>query len=94
MWLLKMHLDLFLQQDCKCALTGVPIAFTRKYKGKGVNQTASLDRINSKVGYTPNNIQWVHKSVNVIKWDWDLEELYHWCELLLAHRKTDNAKVS
>ena len=45
-----------------------------------------LDRKNSKIGYVEGNIQWVHKTVNIIKWDWDVEELYEWCELLLKNR--------
>lgn len=44
-----------------CALTGWPISLSY---GK---QTASLDRIDSSMGYTEGNIQWVHTMVNMSK---------------------------
>ena len=31
--------------------------------------TASLDRIDSSKGYIEGNVQWVHKSVNIMKCD-------------------------
>ena len=32
-------------------------------------ETASLDRVDSSKGYIKNNIRWVHRLVNQIKWD-------------------------
>lgn len=61
---------LFLKQDRKCALSGVPIKFItigRNNKQKLKEQTASLDRIDSSKGYTEDNVQWVHKDVNRMK---------------------------
>ena len=55
--------DLFLRQDRKCAISGLPICFAPK----GQEKTASLDRIDSYLGYTIKNIQWVHKYVNFLK---------------------------
>lgn len=63
--------DLFLKQNKCCALSGVPIEFGVKGNELG---TASLDRIDSKRGYTVENVQWVHKHVNAMKMD--LEEKY------------------
>jgi hypothetical protein len=51
---------LYVEQSRSCALTGVPISFTDKNK-------ASLDRIDSSIGYTSNNVQWVHKDINRMK---------------------------
>lgn len=51
--------ELFLKQNRECALTGIQISFE--------NNTASLDRINSDIGYEKNNVQWVHKDVNLMK---------------------------
>lgn len=56
--------DLFLKQNRKCALTGVPIYFPKKNYGE---RTASLDRIDCKKGYVKGNVQWVHKDVNRMK---------------------------
>jgi len=35
------------------------------------SKTASLDRIDNNLGYTINNIQWVHKDINRIKREYD-----------------------
>lgn len=61
---------LLVKQDFKCAYTGEPIYFAHTVveHGKG-NSTASLDRINSKLGYEPGNVQWVHKEINKMKMD-------------------------
>lgn len=65
---------LYLQQKSLCAISGVDISFApttnkkdRKY------QTASLDRIDSSKGYTINNVQWVHKDVNIMKNKFSME---------------------
>lgn len=52
---------LFLRQKRRCNLTGVPLQIL------AVGRTASLDRIDSKRGYVPGNVQWVHKDVNMMK---------------------------
>jgi hypothetical protein len=79
--------DVFISQQRKCALTNVPLQFERNFKKHGSkNQTASLDRKDNQIGYVEGNVQWVHKIVNVIKWDWDIDELYRWCELLLKNK--------
>ena len=51
-------------QGGRCALTGVDIFFEKRVNGAG---SASLDRINSKEGYHPWNIQWVLNEVNIMK---------------------------
>lgn len=56
--------NLFLKQDRKCALSGVPLNFGTR---TGKNRTASLDRIDSSKGYDPGNVQWVHKDINRMK---------------------------
>ena len=72
--------ELFLQQDRKCALTGIPINFDmnldnlRKYGHQ--SGTASLDRIDSKKGYEVGNVQWVHKDVNKVKMDLPEEDFF------------------
>ena len=59
--------NLFITQNRKCKLSGLPIQFQTKVKT--FDGTASLDRIDSSRGYTIDNIQWVHKDVNTMKWD-------------------------
>lgn len=65
---------LFENQNGKCALTGWPISFSNDN-----SQTASLDRIDSNIGYTPGNIQWVHKDVNQAKFDFSQERFLEIC---------------
>lgn len=55
--------DLWIRQDKKCAYTGWELQFG----SSNVEQTASLDRIDSSVGYIPGNVQFVHKDINIMK---------------------------
>lgn len=55
--------ELFLEQDRKCALSGIPLAVSPT----AIYNTASVDRIDSGKGYTLDNVQWVHKDVNKMK---------------------------
>lgn len=57
--------EIFLLQKGKCSLTGIDLIF-RSHSSKA-DGTASLDRIDSKLGYIKNNIQWIHKDVNQMK---------------------------
>lgn len=57
--------ELYIKQNKKCAISGLDIKFgVRSKDSKG---TASLDRINSEIGYTVDNVQWVHKTINMMK---------------------------
>jgi len=69
--------NLFVKQNRKCALTGDPIEFSKDCKHW--NGSASLDRIDSSKGYIEGNIQWVHKYVNIMKWDFSVKELVDMC---------------
>lgn len=63
--------NLFLKQDRKCALSGEPIQFSSKVHK--FDRTDSMDRIDSSKGYTRENVQWLHKHVNLMKWDFTVE---------------------
>ncbi len=58
--------ELYLEQQGKCALSDVPIEFGSSSRTIS-SATASLDRIDSTKGYIKGNVQWVHKSVNIMK---------------------------
>lgn len=73
--------DKFLSQDKKCAYTGIELDFTLKSRGK-LKGTASLDRIDSSKGYTIDNIQWVHKDLNIMKMDLKQEQFIKYCHLV------------
>ena len=64
--------SVFLKQNRKCRFTGTELTFSRSKKTGSYSPdfskiSASLDRIDSNKGYTIDNIQWVHKTVNVMK---------------------------
>lgn len=74
---------LFLKQDQKCAISGVNIKFAETYDDyiSGAN-TCSLDRIDSNKAYTKNNVQWVHKTVNIMKSSLIDTEFIQWCKII------------
>ena len=81
--------ELFLDQDRRCALSGVPIKFItigRGDKQRMKEQTASLDRIDSTKDYTLDNVQWVHKDVNRMKNIYDEEYFINMCVNIANYR--------
>lgn len=71
--------NLYLSQDRKCAISGLPIIFGRS--GRDEN-TASLDRKNSKLPYVEGNVQWVHKHINMMKLDHDQDYFINLCSTI------------
>lgn len=72
--------DLFLKQDRKCALSGMPISFPVKSTGL---RSASLDRIDSSKGYIEGNVQWLHKDVNMIKGSYSQKYFLEVCKKIV-----------
>jgi hypothetical protein len=70
--------DLFLKQNRKCALTGIELQIGNSFD----KNTASIDRIDSSKGYEPNNIQWVHKDINMMKNKYDVNYFISMCKLV------------
>lgn len=68
-------------QNKKCALSGVDLIFGAS-KASRCMATASLDRINNSIGYTKENIQWVHKYVNKMKNVFDQDTFIKYCKLI------------
>jgi len=81
--------NLFTSQNRKCAISGVDIGF-----GANCNMetTASLDRIDSRIGYIIGNVQWVHKCINLMKLDHSMSDLLGWVETI--HQFQCNKKAS
>ena len=85
--------DLFLKQNRKCKLTGEKLYFnSQKQIARGFEQTASLDRIDNSKSYTIDNIQWLHKSVNIMKGKGTDQELINLCKKITNYQqyKIDN----
>jgi hypothetical protein len=74
-------LQLLEKQENKCALSGLPIEFaSTESEHKAGKTTASVDRIDSDKGYLLENIQMVHKIVNMMKNTLSQEEFLFYCE--------------
>lgn len=73
--------DLLEAQGFRCALSGIPIWAARS-EAEYRSQTASLDRIDSKLGYVAGNLQWVHKDVNQMKMDLDQDYFILICKFI------------
>lgn len=66
--------ELFELQQGLCAISKLPISFDK------TNKTASLDRIDSALGYIEGNVQWLHKHVNQMKWNFQQEYFISLCK--------------
>jgi hypothetical protein len=80
--------QVYQDQNGKCALTGVPIEL------KSRNSTASLDRKDSGKGYTRDNVWWVHKTVNRMKWILSVEDFVKWAELIVYEHRRSTSQPS
>lgn len=79
---------MFINQNKKCNLTGLPIDFTEIRKNSNIDfelMTASLDRIDSNKSYEIGNIQWVHKDINRMKWAFPQDKFINLCKLVINH---------
>jgi hypothetical protein len=74
--------ELFIRQDRKCALSGIPIEFAINLRDSRDQQTASLDRIDNSMGYRIDNLQWVHKKLNIMKNVMGNAEFIEWCKMV------------
>lgn len=82
--------ELFLTQKRKCALTGEPIWFAprRKHNPTRTASNASLDRIDSKKGYSKDNVQWVLKSINMMKQSVSQKEFVELCKKVVKYEQS------
>ena len=78
---------LFIKQNRKCALSGLDIVMEKSYSTHHSTHTASLDRIDSSKGYTKDNIQWVHKRINLMKSNMSDTEFVETCKLVSSYNR-------
>lgn len=72
--------ELYKKQNKKCALTGLELCMLY------TEQTASVDRIDSLKGYTKENVQWVHKDINMMKKNYSEDYFIKMCELVRNYK--------
>ncbi|HUU87312.1 MAG TPA: hypothetical protein VMX17_06125 [Candidatus Glassbacteria bacterium] len=80
--------NVYEKQKGKCAFTDVPISFSETTAGK---RTASVDRINNKLGYITGNIQWVHKDINLMRNHLTINEFISLCKLVAKKAKENES---
>lgn len=68
----------YLIQDKKCAITNLSLSFQDK--------SASLDRIDNTKGYTKDNIQIIHRTINRSKLKLSIIEYKNLCHAVLTFR--------
>ena len=74
----------YLKQDGICAISGIKLNICAS-RDKAKESTASLDRIDSNKPYTKDNIQWVHKKIQQMKWNLKQEDFIQWCQIIAAN---------
>ena len=78
--------ELFLKQGRVCACSGLPIEFNDCWPTRR-SKTASLDRVDSSVGYIEGNLRWVHKDINRMKGAMTEQRFLHWIQAIALHNK-------
>ena len=73
--------EIYLKQGKVCALSGVPIGFN----DDGPRHTASIDRKDSSKEYTLDNVQLVHKDINLMKNHFNQEYFITICSKIADH---------
>lgn len=81
--------ELFEKQNRQCSLTGLPLKFSDSIS-KYADRTASLDRIDSMLGYVEGNVQWVHVDVNFMKQNFSEDYFIKLCQLIVDRNKLKN----
>jgi hypothetical protein len=75
--------ELYLKQNKQCAVSGMPITLLPVTSGwvsrKRPFVAASIDRINPKLGYTKNNVQWTSLAINYMKRDHSMADFVMLC---------------
>lgn len=82
---LRMLDRLLVNQKFKCMFTGLSIQCSKQ------KFTASLDRIDNNLGYIPDNIQWVHKDINLMKQDFDQKYFISLCRKVARWQDANNS---
>jgi hypothetical protein len=72
--------SIFKKQDGRCAFTGLTLSFPKD--ARDTTSNASIDRVDSSQGYVKDNIQWVDKRINFMKYTLSADEFVELCHLV------------
>ena len=73
--------NLWNEQDGKCNYTNIPLLMNKRNSKQKPN-TASLDRIDSNIGYVEGNVQFICYSLNLAKASFSHDEFSEWIHQL------------
>ena len=83
--------EVYLRQNKKCFYTNLDLYFTQFTTNFNRYTNASIDRIDSSKPYTLENIQWVHKKINMMKQKYSSDEFIAMCHLVAKnHQSSQN----
>lgn len=80
--------NLFIKQNYRCNISHLKLNFPSDVRN--TDGTASLDRIDSSKGYIKGNVQWLHKHVNIMKWDLEQKDFIKFCNIIHNFNQGDN----
>lgn len=89
---------LYLEQGGLCKLSCLPIIIPelitvgKQSRSPRCDNRASVDRIDSSMGYTETNVQWVHKDINIMKNSHEQNHFINLCRLIVNNH--DNPEPS
>lgn len=72
-------IDLFNKQGGLCNLTGLQLTLPTNSKDFKLKYTSSLDRINNNLGYIKGNLQYVHRTINMMKYSYTQDYFIELC---------------
>ena len=75
-------LEQWTKQDGVCPYTGVKLIHPIRIKDEGLIYMASLDRVDSKIGYMKGNIQFISAAANLAKNNMTHEQMIEFCKLI------------
>lgn len=76
------------EQEGTCPLTGWKLYLPETSRWTGARCRpgwASLDRIDSSIGYTPENVRWISVMANLAKSSWDDEDVIAFAKAIVDH---------
>lgn len=74
--------DQWIRQNGVCPYSGINLILNTHRKSNGKIYSASLDRIDSSIGYTKDNIQYVSQCINLMKNDMSHEDTLKVCKMI------------
>jgi hypothetical protein len=81
-------LDQWIKQKGICVYTGIELTHPKKGNEKSLIYTASLDRIDSSIGYVKGNIQFISAAANMAKNNMTHEQMVEFCKLICKNWST------